>query len=90
MNKPELVTAMAAQSGLSKAQAETALNAFCATVIDDLAKGGEVNIVGFGAFSVVERAERIGRNPKTGETLTIAASRAPKFKAGKSLKEATA
>ncbi|MDK4640517.1 HU family DNA-binding protein [Kingella kingae] len=90
MNKSELIAAMAVQSGLNKTQTETALNAFCATVIDELAKGGEVNIVGFGAFSVAERAERIGRNPKTGEALIIAAHRSPKFKAGKALKDATA
>lgn len=79
MNKSELVKTIAARAGLTQTQAGHALDAFCATVIDELAKGGEVNIVGFGAFSVAERAKRIGRNPKTGEALIIAAHRSLKL-----------
>ncbi len=90
MNKSELIKAMATQSGLTQSQAENALNALCVTVCNELGKGGEVAIVGFGGWSVAERAERVRRNPKTGETMTIAAHRVPKFKAGKSLKDAVA
>lgn len=88
MNKSELIKAIAAESGLTQAQAGHALDALCQVVIDELAQGGEVNIVGFGNFTVAQRAERAGRNPKTGETLTIAASKTVKFKAGKNLKDA--
>lgn len=90
MNKNELILNMATQSGLTQQQAKNALDAFCATVIAELAAGGEVNIVGFGSWSVVERAERNGINPQTKEPITIAASKAVKFKAGKSLKDAVA
>lgn len=90
MNKTELIKQIATVSGLSQTQAENALNAYCKVVIDELGNGGEVNIVGFGSFTIAQRAERIGRNPKTGETLTIPASRAPKFKAGKALKDTVA
>lgn len=90
MNKSELIKAIASESGLTQAQAENALNAYCKVVIDELGDGGEVNIVGFGSFTIAQRAERAGRNPKTGETLTIPAGRAPKFKAGKALKDAVA
>ena len=88
MNKPELVVAMAAKSGLSRADAGKALTAFCDVVGQTLGQGGEVQITGFGSFVVSERAARTGRNPQTGETLQIAALSAPKFKAGKALKEA--
>lgn len=87
MNKSQLIKAMSEQSGLSIKQAESALNAFCATVIDELSNGGTVELVGFGSFSVHERAYRIGRNPKNGKPIEIQAKRVPKFKAGKALKE---
>ena len=90
MNKTELIKTIAAESGLSHAQAENAVNALCKVVIDELSQGGEVNILGFGRFYVAERAERVGQNPKTKEPITIAAARVPKFKAGKTLKDATA
>lgn len=88
MNKSELIKAMSVQSGLTQAQAENALNAFCATICNELGQGGEVEIKGFGSFVVAERAERQGINPKTKEPITIAAARVPKFKAGKALKDA--
>lgn len=90
MNKSELIKAMSAQSGLSQADCGKALDAFCASVIDELGQGGEVEIKGFGNFTVAERAERKGINPKTKEPITIAAMRVPKFKAGKTLKDAVA
>ena len=68
--------------------AEAALNAFVETVSEQLAKGDKISLVGFGTFEVAERAEREGRNPQTGETMKIAACKAPKFKAGKALKDA--
>ena len=88
MNKSELLAAMAAKSGLSQADAGKALTVFCDVVGETLGQGGEVQITGFGSFGVSERAARTGRNPQTGATLQIAASKAPKFKAGKALKEA--
>ena len=88
MNKSELLAAMAAKSGLSRADTGKALIAFCEAVGETLRQGGEVQITGFGSFGVSERAARIGRNPQTGATLQIAASRTPKFKAGKALKDA--
>ena len=88
MNKSELLAAMATKSGLSRANAGKALTAFCDVVGETLGQGGEVQIIGFGSFGVSERAARIGRNPQTGATLQIAASRTPKFKAGKALKDA--
>ena len=88
MNKSELIAAMAAKSDLSQADAGKALTAFCEAVGETLEQGGEVQITGFGSFGVSERAARTGRNPQTGATLQIAASKAPKFKAGKVLKEA--
>ena len=87
MNKVELVTAIAEKSELTKVDAEKALKAFIDTVTDELKNGGKVQLVGFGTFEVGERAERQGRNPKTGETITIPASKSPKFKAGRSLKD---
>ena len=86
MNKNELIGAIAA-AGLSKKDAEKALNAGIAAVTDALAKGDSVQLIGFGTFSVRERAAREGRNPRTGETVTIAASKTPAFKAGKALKD---
>ena len=88
MNKTELVAAVADQAEISKKDAEKALAAFTAVVTDELKKGEKVQLVGFGTFEVVERKEREGRNPQTGETMKIAASKAPKFKAGKALKDA--
>jgi DNA-binding protein HU-beta len=87
MNKTELVAAMADQSGLTKKDAEAALKAFTDVVANELKDGGKIQLVGFGTFDVSERAAREGRNPQTGETMKIAASKAPKFKAGKALKE---
>ena len=84
MNKPELLATMAAKFGLSQADAGKALTAFCDVVGETLQTGGEVQITGFGSFGISER----GRNPQTGATLRISASKAPKFKAGKALKEA--
>lgn len=88
MNKTELVSALAEKMELTKKDAEKALVAFTDIVTEELVKGERVAITGFGAFEVANRAEREGRNPKTGEPMTIAASKAPKFKAGKLLKDA--
>ena len=88
MNKTELVAAIAEQAGIKKADADKALAAFVDVVKDELKKGEKVQLVGFGTFEVAERAAREGRNPQTKETITIAASKAPKFKAGKALKDA--
>ena len=88
MNKTELVAAMAEKAGLSKKDAEAALKAFTDTVAEELKKGEKIALVGFGTFEVSERAAREGRNPQTGEPMKIAASKAPKFKAGKALKDA--
>ena len=87
MNKTELVAAMAEQTNLSKKDAEAALKAFTDIVADELKKGEKVQLVGFGTFEVSERAAREGRNPQTGETMEIKASKTPKFKAGKALKD---
>ena len=87
MNKTELVAAMAEQAEISKKDAEAALKAFTDVVAEELKANGKVQLVGFGTFEVSERAAREGRNPQTGETMTIAASKAPKFKAGKALKD---
>lgn len=88
MNKTELIAAIADKAGLSKKDAEKALKAFTETVTEQMTAGNKVQVVGFGTFEVSERAAREGRNPHTGETLSIAASKAPKFKAGKALKDA--
>ena len=87
MNKTELVAAMADQAGLSKKDAEKALKAFTDVIAAELKNDGKVQLVGFGTFEVSERAAREGRNPQTGETMKIEASKAPKFKAGKALKD---
>ena len=87
MNKTELVAAMAEQPNLSKKDAEAALKAFIDVVSEELKKGEKVQLVGFGTFEVSERAAREGRNPQTGETMEIKASKTPKFKAGKALKD---
>ena len=87
MNKTELVAAMAEQTNLSKKDAEAALKAFIDVVSEELKKGEKFQLVGFGNFEVSERAAREGRNPQTGETMEIKASKTPKFKAGKALKD---
>lgn len=88
MNKVELIGAVASKSEISKKDVEKVINAFTNVVADALVDGDKVQLVGFGTFEVVERAERLGRNPATGEAMTIAASKSPKFKAGKALKDA--
>ena len=87
MNKAELVAAISEKAELSKKDSEKALKAFIDAVTEELTKGEKVQLVGFGTFEVSERPERTGRNPQTKETITIAASKAPKFKAGKALKD---
>ena len=87
MNKTELVAAMADKAGLSKKDAEKALKAFTETVSAQLKKGDKIQLVGFGTFEVTKRAAREGRNPQTGKAMKIKASKAPKFKAGKALKD---
>ena len=88
MNKTELVAAIAERTELSKKDSEKVLKAFIDVVTEELTKGEKIQLVGFGTFEVSERAAREGRNPQTGETMKIAASKAPKFKAGKALKDA--
>ena len=87
MTKAELIAAIAEKSGMTKKDADAALSAVIDTITDTLAKGDKIQLVGFGTFEVSERAEREGRNPQTGETMKIAASKAPKFKPGKALKD---
>lgn len=87
MNKTKLIEAVAADSGLSKADSQRAIESFVATVGKTLKKGDEVAITGFGKFSVVKRAARAGVNPRTGEKVKIKASKAPKFSPGASLKQ---
>ncbi|UOO89615.1 HU family DNA-binding protein [Vitreoscilla massiliensis] len=87
MNKTELIAAMAQEAGISKTEAERVLNAFTTTVQSSLKAGADVAISGFGTFAISESAERQGRNPKTGESITIAAAKKPKFKAAKALKD---
>ncbi len=88
MNKSELVEAMATAAGISKAQADKALTGALDAITDALAKGDKVTLVGFGTFSVAERAARQGRNPQTGKTITIAARKVARFKPGSKLAEA--
>lgn len=88
MNKAELVDEISKETGLTKKDSEAALKSFIGVVSKELSKGDDVQIIGFGTFSVGERAARSGRNPKTGETIKIAASKSPKFKPGKALKDA--
>ena len=92
MNKTDMIAAIADKAGLTKKDtkkdAEKALKAFTDTVADELAKGGKVQLVGFGTFEVSERAARVGINPHTRQPLDIKASKSPKFKAGKALKDA--
>ena len=88
MNKTELINAMSVKMGTTKKAAGEAIDAFVDAIVEAVSAGEEVNIAGFGKFSVTEREEREGRNPQTGEAITIAASKSPKFKAGKNFKEA--
>ena len=88
MNKTELIAAIADQAELSKKDSEKALKAFIDVVTDELKKDPKVQLVGFGTFEVSQRAAREGRNPQTGKTMKIDACKAPKFKAGKALKDA--
>ncbi len=88
MNKAELISAVAEKTGLSKKDSEKAINATFDTITLSMEAGEKVQLVGFGAFDIKERAARIGRNPKTKEEIEIPASRVPVFKAGKALKDA--
>ncbi len=90
MNKTELIAAVAEKAGLSKKDADAAVAAVFDAVTAELAKGEKVQLIGFGTFEVRERAEKTGRNPRTGETMTIPASKVPAFKAGAALKNAVA
>ena len=87
MTKTDLIAAVAEKTGLKKKDAEAAVSAVLSTVAENLAKGEKVSLVGFGTFEVKERAERDGRNPSTGESIKIAASKRPVFSAGKALKD---
>ncbi|MCD8078565.1 MAG: HU family DNA-binding protein [Lachnospiraceae bacterium] len=87
MNKDELASAVAGKTNISKEKAKEVLKAFTEVVTEEMKNGGKVQMVGFGTFEAVDREAREGRNPKTGETMMIAASRVPKFKAGKALKD---
>jgi DNA-binding protein HU-beta len=88
MTKPELVKAVATEAELTNKDAEKAVNAILEVITDALVRGEKVQLIGFGTFEIAERAAREGRNPQTGESVHIEASRAPKFKAGKALKDA--
>ena len=88
MNKTQLIDAVATKTGLKKKDAEAAVNAVNEAIVEALKAGDKVQVIGFGTYEVKERAAREGRNPKTGETITIAASKAPVFSAGKALKDA--
>ncbi len=88
MNKADLINYVANAAGLSKSVAGDAVEAVLGGITSTLADGGAVSLVGFGTFSVADRAARTARNPRTGETIQVAASKAPKFKAGKALKDA--
>ena len=88
MNKAELISHVASAAGLSKSAAGDAVEAVIGGITGELANGGSVSLVGFGTFSVARRAARTARNPRTGATIEVAAANAPKFKAGKALKDA--
>lgn len=88
MNKKQLIAAVTAKTGMSQAAAGEAVSAFQEVITEQLKSGGEVNLIGFGSFLVRRREEREGRNPATGETITIAAANVPSFKAGKGLRDA--
>ncbi len=87
MNRSELISSIADKSGLTKKDSEKALAAFIESVEEQLQKGDKIQLVGFGTFEVSERAARTGKNPQTGKEIKIPASKAPKFKAGKALKD---
>ena len=87
MNKTELIAAVAEKAEISKKDAEKAVKAFTDVVSEELVNGGKIQLVGFGTFEVSERPAREGRKPRTGETMTIAATKTPKFKLGKALKD---
>ncbi|CAM3959707.1 HU family DNA-binding protein [Cohnella lubricantis] len=88
MNKTDLINSIADKSGLTKKDVESVLNGFLGEVSDALAKGDKVQLIGFGTFETRSRSGRVGRNPQTGKTINIAASKVPAFKAGNKLKEA--
>jgi DNA-binding protein HU-beta len=88
MNKAQLVSKVADKAGLSKAAAEKAINTFLEAIQSALKKGDSVTLVGFGTFSVASRKKRQGRNPQTGQTITIPARKVPRFRPGKALKDA--
>jgi DNA-binding protein HU-beta len=87
MNKTELVAAIAQETGLTKKDSELAVKAFIDVVSEELKKENKVQLVGFGTFEISQRAAREGRNPQTGDAMAIQASKTPKFKAGKALKD---
>ncbi len=87
MNKNDLIAKVAGNADLSKTDATKAVDSVFECITDELKSGGDVRLVGFGTFSVANRAASVGRNPRTGETIQIAASKQPKFKAGKGLKD---
>ncbi len=88
MNKSELIDAVASSTGFTKVNAEKAVASVFSTISDELSKGGSFSLIGFGTFSVSQRAARVGKNPQTGEKLNIAAKKVAKFSPGKALKEA--
>ncbi len=88
MNKSELIDAVAAAADITKADAGRAIDATVAAITDTLSKGDSLSLIGFGTFSISNRAARTGRNPRTGESIQIKAAKLPKFKAGKALKDA--
>ncbi len=90
MNKSELINAVAEKAGISKKDAEVAVSSLVDVIIENVANGEEIRIVGFGTFERRERKERVGSDPRTGEKIQIAASKVPAFKPGKSFKEAVA
>ena len=90
MNKAELITAAAEKAGITRKDAEKAISAALEVITGELVAGERVSLVGFGTFDVKVRGERVGRNPRTREEITIAASRVPQFKAGKALKDVVA
>ena len=87
MNKTELIAAVAEKAEISKKDAEKAVKAFTDVVSEELVNGGKIQLVGFGTFEVSERPAREGRNPRTGETMTISSTKTPKLKVGKALKD---
>ncbi len=90
MNKAELIAAVAEKTGMSKKDTEAVVSTALDTIVAAMAEGEKVQLVGFGSFEVKKRAERVGRNPKTKESITIPASKVPSFKAGKAMKDSVA